>query len=315
LTLKKFFILSIIVHGVIILCVYFLPVTSEQKPREFFASLVTPETREKPAIPIPESKQKPDKKSSPSQEISRPRPKEIEPPRQITPESPDVPGEGKDSGIPLPKEVSPGAVQKKEQTKDSKVTSKPLPAKPEKPAPEVPSTFPSESGKGIEGPDVKRTERPGPGEGVPGKKPSPGISLRQKLFDPGVTEEIAKRDSGRAVGRTGKKNEITFDTSDYRYVGYMSKLRAKIENIWIYPPEARERGIYGDLKIRFTIRKDGTLGEVELVRTSGYKMLDEAAMKALKEGEPYWPLPDAWGMDSYTILGHFIYNLYGYRLQ
>lgn len=302
-------------HGVVIFCVYFLPVAHEQKPREFFASLVTPEAQEKPVMPLPKSEQKSVRKLPPPPEIPRPRTKEIEPPRQITPESPDVPGEGRDTGKQLPKKASPGPVEGEKQAKDSGAADKPLPAKPSKPGSEVPDAFPSEGETGIQGPEVKSPERPRPGEGFPEGKSAPEMSLRRKLFDPGITEQIAKRGSGKASGPTGKKNEVTFDTSDYRYVGYMSQLRAKIENIWTYPPEARERGIYGDLKIRFTIRKDGTLGEVELVRTSGYKMLDEAAIKALKEGEPYWPLPDAWGMDSYTILGHFIYNLYGYRLQ
>ncbi|PKL52368.1 MAG: hypothetical protein CVV37_01730 [Nitrospira bacterium HGW-Nitrospira-1] len=61
--------------------------------------------------------------------------------------------------------------------------------------------------------------------------------------------------------------------------------------------------------------KNGKLGAVELVRTSGYKMLDAAAIKALKDGEQYWPLPEAWDMESYTILGHFVYSLYGYSLR
>jgi protein TonB len=95
----------------------------------------------------------------------------------------------------------------------------------------------------------------------------------------------------------------------------MRRLREKIESIWEYPAEARARRLYGDLKIRFTIRKDGRLGAIELVRTSGYKVLDDAAIKALKDGEPYWPLPPEWGMESYTILGHFVYAIYGYELR
>jgi protein TonB len=83
----------------------------------------------------------------------------------------------------------------------------------------------------------------------------------------------------------------------------------------MYPPDAAAMGIYGDLKITFTIKKDGRLGDIQLVRTSGYKMLDDAAIRALKDGEPYWPLPDEWGMDTYTIQGHFGYSLYGAYLR
>jgi len=84
-------------------------------------------------------------------------------------------------------------------------------------------------------------------------------------------------------------------------------LKDRIESIWKYPKEAARRGISGDLYIEFSIKRDGSLGEVRLIRTSGYKDLDKAAMKALKDGEPYWPLPDNWKGDDLSITGHFIY--------
>ncbi len=157
------------------------------------------------------------------------------------------------------------------------------------------------------------SSKPGYQEGYQSKG-KPGLSTREKLFDRGVIGDVAKKGTGGAQ-KGGKQDAITFDTRDYRFAGYMRKLREKIESIWEYPADAARRGIYGDLKIRFTIKKDGRLGRIELERTSGYKSLDDAAMKALKDGEPYWPLPDEWGMDSYEILGHFIYTMYGYGLR
>ena len=50
---------------------------------------------------------------------------------------------------------------------------------------------------------------------------------------------------------------------------------------------------------------------MELVRTSGYRSLDEAAMKALKDVAPYWPLPEDWKEEELTVKGHFIYSIYG----
>ncbi len=154
----------------------------------------------------------------------------------------------------------------------------------------------------------KATEGRGKGEEQKGA-PLPG--RRPNLFDPGVIGHIARKEAG--AGQGTKDNPVTFDTKEYRYSGYMDKLRAKIQSIWTYPPEAAEQRLYGDLYIQFTIKKDGNLGKIELLRTSGYKMLDDAAMRALKEGEPYWPLPEEWGMETYTIKGHFIYSLYGFQ--
>ncbi len=125
-------------------------------------------------------------------------------------------------------------------------------------------------------------------------------------FDKDVIAKLAQKD------RENKPDSsITFSTKEYQYQGYMQRLKEKIEGIWKYPADAAAKGIYGDLYIRFTIKKDGRLGAVDLIRTSGYKSLDDAAIRALRDAEPYWPLPDEWGRDGLTITGHFVYTHYG----
>lgn len=147
----------------------------------------------------------------------------------------------------------------------------------------------------------------------PIKRISPPNSEMSRLFDPDVLKKSARDRAGDTL--QDKASDITFDVKEFKYYGYLRRLKEKIESIWIYPGNAAERGIFGDLYIRFTIRKDGRLGNVELVRTSGYRELDDAAMKALRDGDPYWPLPDEWGEDQFTITGHFIYTLYGYYVR
>ncbi len=139
-------------------------------------------------------------------------------------------------------------------------------------------------------------------------------SLKEKLFDRNIISDLAKRDIEKDE-KEKKDKTFTFDTSEYKFLIYNRRLKERIENIWIYPPDAAVKGIYGDLVISFTIKKNGRLGTVELVRTSGHKNLDDAAIKALKDGEPYWPLPEEWGMEAYTIVGHFIYTIYGYHIM
>ncbi|HSW64892.1 MAG TPA: energy transducer TonB [Dissulfurispiraceae bacterium] len=131
-----------------------------------------------------------------------------------------------------------------------------------------------------------------------------------KLFDRDVIAKSTQR-------RTDSKEDSTlsFNTRDYKYYGYMQRLKEKIENVWRYPAEAGAKGIYGDLYIRFTILKNGKLGAVELVRTSGNRDLDNAALKALREAEPFWGLPEDWGRDGLTITGHFVYTLRGYYIR
>ncbi len=129
-----------------------------------------------------------------------------------------------------------------------------------------------------------------------------GLPLKPKsfLFDKETIEKHAQK------GAT-KEKDLTFDVPEFHYRGYMRKLKEKIETIWNYPKEATRRGISGDLYIRFSIKRDGSLGDVDLIRTSGYKDLDKAAMRALRDAEPYWPLPNDWKGDELSITGHFIY--------
>ncbi|MEW6162809.1 MAG: TonB family protein [Nitrospirota bacterium] len=170
---------------------------------------------------------------------------------------------------------------------------------PDIPSPQSPSVL--ASGRGAEGrSEIKETMQ---------KPDVPMPSIRERLFDKSIIGELAKREV--------KKEERTFafDMKELRYLGYLRRLKERIESIWIYPPDAAARGIYGDLIIKFTIKKNGRLGPVELIRTSGHKNLDDAALRALRDAEPFWPLPDEWNMEAYTIEGHFIYTIYGYYVR
>jgi protein TonB len=182
----------------------------------------------------------------------------------------------------------------KEEAPPGKAEEAPSAAK-EKTVSEEPGYSPEPVTKAPEG----RGQKEGPGEGE-------GLG-RDKLFDKEVIAGVVKEGKGEQP----PDSTVTFDTAEVRHWGYMQRLKERIEYIWEYPPEAAMKGIYGDLVIRFIIKKDGELGAVELVRTSGWKDLDRAAMRALKDGAPYWPLPREWGSESLTVTGHFIYTIRG----
>lgn len=277
--LRLFLSVSIVIHILIAIGIYYLPSPKRPDKQGFETRLVTPDETRRPEVtpPVPRPALRP-QAEHPAPPAGRP---QFRPP-DVSSERPVVPGEGSEAGTPLPKGQKPSAAPAPGQSSDVFRDSKP------------------ETGPGIEPAKSGRSAGAVRRQG----------STRSQLFDPAITAEIAGKD---ASARAGRDDAITFDTRDYRYAGYMNKLRDKIQSIWVYPPSAAAEGKYGDLKIRFTINKNGKLAKVELVRTSGYKLLDDAAIKALKDGEPYWPLPEEWGMESYSILGHFIYSLYGFQ--
>jgi protein TonB len=193
---------------------------------------------------------------------------------------------------------------------------------------------PSQSGKETSqsvqrsSPGEIETDSPGPfpsvSEGAPGgissetkAEPSRGETIDRPgilgpspdLFDKNIIGAIAKRYIEKEERKLKNDTPFSLDTKEFKFWNYNQRLKERIESAWRYPAEAAEKGIYGDLVIKFTIKKTGRLGDVEIVRGSGYPFLDKAAMEALKEASPYWPLPEEWGMDAYTIEGKFIYTL------
>jgi len=61
-----------------------------------------------------------------------------------------------------------------------------------------------------------------------------------------------------------------------------------------YYPEASVRyGLYGSLRLLAVIRYDGTLEDIRVLSSSGYAVLDEAAVKTVRMAAPYAPFPPA----------------------
>lgn len=59
-----------------------------------------------------------------------------------------------------------------------------------------------------------------------------------------------------------------------------------------YYPEASIRyGIYGNVRLLVVIRKDGSLEDIRVLESSGYAVLDEAAIKVVRMTAPYAPFP------------------------
>ena len=104
-------------------------------------------------------------------------------------------------------------------------------------------------------------------------------------------------------------NSIDLNTKEYRYIGYFSNLRRSIELVWHYPRRAVIRGLEGTVGLKFSIGKDGNAYKLRVVKSSGYKELDQAIVNAVKLASPFSPIPDGFGKESMTITGSFSYVL------
>jgi protein TonB len=74
---------------------------------------------------------------------------------------------------------------------------------------------------------------------------------------------------------------------------YLLDWRRRVEAVGNkYYPEASIRyGIYGSLRLLVVINHDGSLEDIRVLSSSGYAVLDEAAIKIVRMAAPYTPFP------------------------
>lgn len=98
----------------------------------------------------------------------------------------------------------------------------------------------------------------------------------------------------RAYQERPRKKNIGARTEEYRFARYVEDWRMKVERVGNtnYPEEARQKKLYGSLLLSITIKADGSLERVEVDRSSGSKILDEAAKRIVQMASPYAPFPD-----------------------
>ena len=68
--------------------------------------------------------------------------------------------------------------------------------------------------------------------------------------------------------------------------GEWSALAAAIEKTKSYPRIARERGIEGEVRLRFRLTPSGSIEKIEIIRSSGYEILDKASIGAVYRAVP-----------------------------
>ena len=119
-----------------------------------------------------------------------------------------------------------------------------------------------------------------------------GDDLVQKSLEIARLEAQIERNM-QAYQKMPRRKFIGARTHEYRFSQYVEDWRVKVERIGNlnYPEQARQQKIYGRLQLSVSIMADGTLEAVEVSRSSGHRILDAAAVRIVKLGAPYAPLP------------------------
>lgn len=96
-----------------------------------------------------------------------------------------------------------------------------------------------------------------------------------------------------------KRKSIGARTQEYKFASYVESWRQKVERVGNlnYPEAAKDHKIYGQLQLTVYIKSNGELEKVEIRRSSGHQVLDDAAVRIVKMGSPYAAFPDDLGKE------------------
>jgi protein TonB len=148
---------------------------------------------------------------------------------------------------------------------------------------------------------------PEKGERGPSKAVDPSkvdLSLPQNTLARVQQEMARKSRPDVAEGET-----VWLDTEKDILGSFFIRFRRNIYNVWNYPPMAAERGEKGICLLRITINRDGSVGHVEILETSGSDTLDREAFAAVYRGATYGELPAAYKGENLQFMAYFQYKL------
>lgn len=89
--------------------------------------------------------------------------------------------------------------------------------------------------------------------------------------------------------RRPRREFIGASAKSYVFASYVEAWISKVERIGNnnYPEAARRQGIYGSLRMTVSIFADGKVEKIEIDKSSGSKLLDQAAVRIVEMAAPY----------------------------
>lgn len=179
------------------------------------------------------------------------------------------------------------------------VVTPPEPPKPVEPPKPIEKPKPVEKPKPIEKPVEKPKPKPKPTP-KPVKKPEPEPQVVQAPPTPAPPTPTppspqpsptpSKTSSNLPPSGAETVGEFNFATSvgDERF----SKIQRAIQKHHKYPKRAQKMRHQGVVEVSFVFKKDGSVRDVKVIKSSGFETLDEAAVELINRAAPDFPTLD-----------------------
>ena len=274
--------ISIVLHVAVFVTLYLWPKDQQQQLSEpTFIDL-----QDMPELKTPPTPQQ-DQKARPSDKRRRVA-KESVPRQQVAPI------------VPPPK------------TAPARQTAKVNPsAAPGRPGPAGPPARPSEAGSSVnELLRRKPQQQVGTGGGG-GTKPQPNLTPSASRM--ARLEESYRRRFADDIDDGSTR--IGLNTDDIQFGSFLKRFETAVYGVWRYPQEAALKGIEGVTPVKITFNRNGEIKKVQLLESSGSRVLDDEVFRTLRLIGPMGNFPKSYDKDEFHLIAFFQYGNARSRLR
>ena len=141
-------------------------------------------------------------------------------------------------------------------------------------------------------------------------KPKKKEKKKITLSKPSVLEQVetdnldvSSLHSLSTAGQGGAGKTVQASFTNFPYPWYITQVRNALWNSWQKTKPKNSRGL--STLVSFNIDKNGAVFEVQIEKSSKDDAYDYAAMSAVKNSDPYPPLPDDYGKEILTVTVEF----------
>lgn len=144
---------------------------------------------------------------------------------------------------------------------------------------------------------ISATERSAPSKTAQESSDTSPLPKGERDSPTPLSQEIATLEARLAQQKQAyaKRPRVNFIDSVSAVAGYealyINSFRQEVEAIGTrnFPPEALQKHIFGNVRLRVDILPSGKVQQIKLLHSSGFSLLDQAAMRSVRLAAPFAP--------------------------
>ncbi|HEX9080598.1 MAG TPA: TonB family protein [Desulfuromonadaceae bacterium] len=132
---------------------------------------------------------------------------------------------------------------------------------------------------------------------------------RQQLF-PGANRMAKLEDTYRHKFEDDVAQGDTrfLNSDDILFGSFLRRFETAVYGVWRYPAEAANNGIEGITPVKITFNREGKIIHVQLLESSGSRILDDEVLRTLREVGPVGSFPKGYTKDEFHLIAFFQYG-------